>query len=170
MTAKTPKPRGASVADLILPGLGTLYALYYVASVWGFPPEAQRSGLFLAGLFLTLSALLVARSALKAVREGWRPDFEALLGPEENRRGRLAFLLLIFGYLAVAPFGGFTLTTFAFLLLGGLAVGLRPFRRALAFAAIGALGGWAFFIALLGTRFPQGPFERLTEQLAATWN
>jgi len=164
------QPRGAVGADLIIPVAASLYALYYVASVWSFPAEAQRSGLFLAALLLGFSALFFLRCGLLFLRGDARLDFSAVLGPEEGRGQRLAFLLLILAYLPVVRHGGFTLTTFAFLLLGSLLAGLRPLRKALVFAAAASLFGWLFFIVLLGTRFPSGPFERLVSMVMRSWN
>lgn len=155
---KGPKRYGA---DLILPVAASLYALYYMASVWDFPPEAQRSGIALAGLLLTFTTLFFIRTAWGAIAGGWRFDLSPILGAPEDRLRRLLFVCMIFAYLAVAPHGGFTLTTFGFLFGAGLLAGIGSVKRALVFAAVAALAGWAFFIALLGTRFPEGPFERL---------
>ena len=161
MSAKRDKGPRRYGADLILPIGASLYAVYYVASVWDFPPEAQRSGIALAGLLLTFTTLFFIRTAWGALREGWVFDMTPLLGAREDRLKRLGFVAAIFAYLLIAPHGGFTLTTFAFLLAGGLLAGIGSVKRALVFAAVAALGGWAFFIALLGAKFPEGPFERL---------
>lgn len=164
---KSPQRFGA---DLLLPVAASLYAIYYVASVWSFPPEAQRSGFFLAGLLLCLTTVFFVRTAIGALRGGWRFDISPLLGPYQGRGARLAFVALILVYLAVVRFGGFTLTTFGFILASSLVAGLRPARRAVVFAAACALGGWLFFIVLLGTRFPEGPFEHLVHVLASSWS
>jgi len=155
---KIPRTYGA---DLILPVAASLYAVYYVASVWDFPPEAQRSGMALAGLLLTFTTLFFIRTAWRALRGGWVFDMSPLLGAPQDRLRRAGFVAAIFGYLLVAPWGGFTLTTFLFLTVAGLLAGVGSVRRALIFAAIAALGGWAFFIEALGAKFPLGPFERL---------
>jgi hypothetical protein len=157
-------------ADLILPVAASLYALYYVASVWDFPAEAQQSGLFLAGLLLLLSALFFIRTALSAARERWVFDLSPVLGPVEGRRGRLLFVLIMLAYPFLAPYLGFTLGTFVVMALGSWVNGLRPWRKAVIFGAVGALGGWLFFIVVLGTRFPSGPFERLVAWVIASWN
>jgi hypothetical protein len=157
-TGKGPKRYGA---DLVLPVVASVYAVYYVASVWDFPPEAQRSGIALAGLLLTFTTLFFIRTALSVIRERRVFDMSPLLGAPDERMRRLGFVALIFIYLAVARHGGFTLTTFGFLFAGSLMAGVGSVRKAFLFALVSALAGWAFFIALLGTRFPEGPFERL---------
>ena len=157
-------------ADLILPVAASLYAIYYVASVWDFPPEAQRSGFVLAGLLLFLTTLYFIRTAIRAKSGTWDFEIASILGPREGRTNRMIFFGLVLGYGAVAPWGGFTLTTFLFLAAGSYVAGLRPLRRALIFAAVTAIAGWLFFIVLLGTRFPEGPFEQIVSWIASLWN
>lgn len=156
-------------SDLIIPVAASLYAIYYVGSVWDFPAEAQRSGLFLATMLLGLSAIFFVRTAMGVFRNGARLDFSAVLGPEEGRRGRFAFFGLVLAYLGVVQYGGFTLSTFAFLFAGSLVSGLRPISKAFIFAATAAITGWLFFIVLLGTRFPVGPFEKLISLVIQAW-
>lgn len=152
-------------ADLILPVVASLYAIYYMASVWDFPLEAQMSGMFLAGLLLTLTTLFFLRTWLRARSGGWRFELGSVLGRREGRLERLAFVALTAVYPFVVGWGGFGLTTFAFVLCGALLAGLRPLKRAVGFAALAAVGGWLFFIVLLDARFPEGPFERLAEAI-----
>ena len=156
-------------ADLILPVVDSLYAIYYVASVWDFPAEAQQSGLFLAGMLLLFSALFFVRTAIQAYRDSWTFDLSPVLGPVDGRRGRLIFVLMILAYPFLAPHLGFTLGTLLLMGLGAWVNGLRPVRRAVTFGLGGALAGWLFFIVVLGTRFPEGPFERLVGWVIASW-
>jgi hypothetical protein len=170
MSDPSGRPKKQVGADTIIPILGALYAVYYVASVWDFPPEAQRSGIFMASLLLILVFLFFVRTAYEFATGKAELDFSALLGPKDGRKSRLAFFGLILGYLVIVPWGGFTLTTFLFLLGGSLLAGLRPFKKALIFAGCAAISGWLFFIVLLNTRFPVGPFETFVNWLAASWN
>lgn len=156
-------------SDLIIPVAGICYAIYYVYSVWEFPAEAQRSGFFLAGLLLTLCLLLFARIAVQMAQGRVDWEFTALLGPSEGRLRRLGFVALIAAYLLTVRTLGFTLTTFSFLFIGSMLAGLQSVRRAAVFAATAAIAGWLFFIVLLGTRFPLGPFEALVAQLVSLW-
>lgn len=154
---RTKKPVGA---DLILPVCAAAYAIYYVWSVHEFPMEAQLSGLILAGMLLLLVGLYFIRVALGLSAGRYGLGVGSFFGPSNSLRGRAIFFVLMLVTLVVIPWLGFTLTTFAFLLLSFLALGVRPVSRALTVAGIGALTGWFFFILLLGTRFPEGPFER----------
>lgn len=152
----TRRPVGA---DLILPICAVAYAIYYVYSVREFPFEAQISGLLLAGLLGLLSALYFLRVAIGVARRRYSLAAGAWLGPRASILPRFVFMLLIVAYILAVPWLGFTLTTFAFLAASFLVLGARPIGRAIAVAALAALGGWLFFIMLLGTRFPTGPFE-----------
>ncbi|MDP0929563.1 tripartite tricarboxylate transporter TctB family protein [Paracoccus onubensis] len=156
------KPVGA---DLILPVCAALYALYYVWSVWDFPAEAQFSGIMLAGLLLLLVTIYLIR-VLRGLASGrYSMGFGDLFGPRESRRNRSVFFCLMLAALVLVPWLGFTLTTFSFLASSFIALGVRPFWRAVQIAAVGGLVGWFFFIFLLGTHFPKGPFELLVEAL-----
>jgi hypothetical protein len=169
MSDEKPSDRKQVGSDLIIPVFGIAYAIYYVYSVWDFPAEAQRSGFFLAGLLGFLCLLFFLRVALHALRGQVELEFSALLGPKEGRWGRLGFVALIAAYLLTVQTLGFTLTTFSFLFFGALLAGIGSAVRAAAFAAIAAIAGWLFFIVLLGTRFPLGPFEALVAQVTLLW-
>ncbi len=156
-------------SDLIIPVAGICYAIYYVSSVWSFPAEAQRSGFFLAGLLVSLCLIFFIRIGVQMARGRVDWEFTALLGPEQGRWRRLGFVALIGAYLLTFQALGFTLATFAFLFIGSILAGLTSVRRAASFAAIAAISGWLFFIVLLGTRFPLGPFEALVAQVVALW-
>jgi hypothetical protein len=166
MSINNDRPKKPVGADLILPVAASLYAIYYVASVWDFPPEAQRSGIFLATMLLVFTGLYFLRTLVQGMRGELKLDFSQITGSPDGRMARIGFLGLILVYLLVVRWGGFTLTTFAFLFAGSLLAGLRPVSKALIFAAGAAIGGWLFFIVLLGTRFPRGPFEQLVTAIA----
>ncbi|KPQ15177.1 MAG: hypothetical protein HLUCCO18_12975 [Rhodobacteraceae bacterium HLUCCO18] len=169
MSDDTPSGRRQVGSDLIIPVAGIAYAVYYVYSVWDFPPEAQRSGFFLAGLLVALCLIFFVRIGILAARGRVELEFDALLGPPRGRLGRLGFVALIGAYLLTVGTLGFTLTTFSFLFIGSLLAGLKSIRRAAIFAATASLAGWLFFIVLLGTRFPLGPFEALVNMVTSSW-
>ena len=73
---------------------------------------------------------------------------------------RLALLAITTAYLVLIEWGGFTLTTFAFLLAAMLL--LNRARRAgfiLGLSLAVSLAGYLIFILAFDTRFPRGPFE-----------
>lgn len=155
---ETRKPVGA---DLIIPIAAGAYAIYYVLSVRSFPWQAQMSGMILAGLMLLLVLIYMARVAIGLRRGRYTMGFGDFFGAPASRASRAIFVALIVAYIFAVPYLGFTLTTFAFLALSFHVAGARPVGRALLTAGLAALGGWFFFIVLLNTRFPKGPFEQL---------
>jgi hypothetical protein len=80
---------------------------------------------------------------------------------------RLALLVLTLGYILMIDYGaGFTLSNFIFLTCGILLLsGFRQPLRALGVAATLSLCGYLLFIVAFNTRFPEGPIERVLEQL-----
>ncbi|MYZ49717.1 hypothetical protein [Propylenella binzhouense] len=150
-------------ADLIIPLAGAAYAVYYVWSVRDFPIEAQMSGMILAGMLLFLVLLYLVRIGVGLAAGRYGMGLGDFLGPKETRVSRgLFFVLVLASVYAIGHFG-FTLTTFGFLALSFVVLGIRPVGRAILVAAIAALVGWLFFVVLLGTRFPMGPFEQLMQ-------
>jgi hypothetical protein len=146
-------------ADLIIPVAAAGYAVYYVLSVSDFPFEAQVSGMALAGALVLLVLLYFLRLAIGFRRGVYSLGLGEFFGPRESRPARGVFVALIVAFIVAIPYLGFTLTVFAFLAASFVVAGARPVWRAIALAAAVALAGWLFFIVLLGTRFPQGPFE-----------
>ena len=157
------RPRKPVGADLILPACAAAYALYYVWSVHEFPLEAQLSGAILACMLLLLVAIYFVRVALGFFAGKYSLGLGDFFGPPASLKRRAVFFFLMLGTLVVVPWLGFTLTTFTFLSISFLVLGVRPVSRALSVAGIGALTGWLFFIVLLDTNFPEGPFERLVQ-------
>ena len=153
-----PKP---VLADLILPLGAAAYAVYYVLSVRSFPFQAQVSGMAMAILVCLLVAIYLIRTVIGIRKKRLYLGLGDFLGAPETVPNRLVFLGLIIAYVVVVPWLGFTLTTFTFLCLSFAVVGVRPWRRVLVISATAAIAGWLFFIVLLGTRFPAGPFEYL---------
>ncbi|MCB1882947.1 MAG: tripartite tricarboxylate transporter TctB family protein [Geminicoccaceae bacterium] len=155
------KPSKPVLADLILPVGAAAYAVYYVLSVRSFPFQAQVSGMAMAILVCLLVSIFLVRTLIGLRRGRYRLGLGDFLGPPESVPNRLLFVGFILAYVAAVPWLGFTLTTFVFLCLSFAVVGVRPWRRVVVVAGTAALVGWLFFIVLLGTRFPAGPFERL---------
>ena len=114
---------------------------------------------------LALARLAQGRGASLLLREA-SLGLETLATPRWLVPKRLILLGLTIGYIVLVEWGGFTLTTFAFLwfamvLLGD---GRNKLFAAIISAAM-ALGGYLLFIVAFETRFPEGPFELLMKGL-----
>src|SRR5690606_1362464 len=149
------------LVDLIIPVSAVVYAIYYVVSVRDFPFQAQITGLLLGSLLGPLCTVFFIRFVWQARRSGIRIGWIDLIGEPSIGLKRLIFAGLILLSISAVPWGGFTLTTFVFLVASFHLLGVRPLTRVLVTAATAAIAGWLFFIVLLGARFPRGPFELL---------
>lgn len=166
MTSETSEPRKRlRLVDLIIPLMAVGYAIYYVASVRTFPFQAQITGLLLGSIVGVLCTVVLVRFMWQARSEGVRSGWVDLIGGVPIGPRRLVFAGLIPLSILAVPWGGFTLTTFVFLVACFMLTGIRPLVRAIGIAATAAIAGWLFFIVLLGARFPQGPFEHLMSKL-----
>lgn len=152
--------------DLVIPILAVAFTLYYLSTILEAPWEAQVNAFFVGTLLVVLCGVFLLRSLL-AVRRG-AADLRvgALFEPLSLVPRRLVLFGLALGYIVVLPWGGFTLTTFVFLLGGMLLLGAWRRKGFKVLLAAGlALVGYLVFIVAFETRFEPGPFERLMGQL-----
>jgi hypothetical protein len=151
--------------DLVLPAIGTAFALYYLYTIIGLPFVAQVNGLFDVSMVILLSLALVARTLLRARTGGASLSIMPLFEPIDANFRRAALLLLLVGFWLVFPIFGFTLTTASFLVLALFVVGERSITKILTTAVVASLVGYCMFFLLLPTQFPKGPFENLIDRL-----
>ena len=161
------KPEKKAIGgELIIPVAGILFTLYYFSTIINSPWTAQVSAFFVGAVLIFLIAIFFIKSAL-AVKHGEADlRMDSLLSPRSFIPKRLALLGLTLGFIVLVEWGGFTLTVFAFLTLAMLLLtGGRNKRFIVLLCAGLALGGYLLFILAFDTRFPDGPFERLMEQV-----
>jgi hypothetical protein len=157
------KPIGG---DLIIPVGALVFTLYYFSTILDSPWTAQVSAFVIGSILIALVVAFLVITCRSVMRQEavWR--FGELVAPVALIPKRLTLFALTLGYIVVIEWGGFTLTTFAFLCLAMVLLGNgRNKRFAVVLSAIFALGGYLLFIAAFETRFPAGPFERLVETL-----
>jgi hypothetical protein len=132
------KPEKQSIgSDLVIPVAGLLFTLYYFSTIINSPWTAQVSAFFIGAILILL---IVTK--------------------------RLILLALTIAYVYLIQWGGFTLTSFAFLSLAMLLLsGGRNKRLILVLSAVLALTGYLLFILAFETRFSKGPFELLMDQV-----
>lgn len=152
--------------DLVIPISAVAFTIYYFISIIDAPWTAQVSTVFIGSILILLVGIFLFRT-LVSVRTGEaRWGLGKLPEPVTLIPKRLVLLGLTIGYVVLLPWGGFTLTSFAFLyaamlLLGGARVRYKALWAALAFS----LSGYLLFVVAFKTRFPQGPFEWLVKGL-----
>jgi Tripartite tricarboxylate transporter TctB family len=148
-------------ADLIIPVLASVFAAYYVTTVWHLPWAAKANGLLLAGALFPLVAIFFIKAGASILRGETSLSMRPLFSPWRLQSQRLALVLLMLAFIVVIPYFGFSLTIFAFLLGTMLLLGERSPAKLLGISAIASLTGYFLFIALLDTPFPHGPVEML---------
>ncbi len=152
--------------DLVIPVAAFAFTIYYITTIWNSPWTAQVSALFVGTIliFLVIVFLIVTIRSVVRGEADWR--FESLLAPVSYIPKRIALFGLTLGYIIVIEWGGFTLTTFAFMVLAMLLLSEgRNKRLIVVLSGTLALGGYLLFIVAFERRFPAGPFEQLMKAL-----
>jgi hypothetical protein len=161
------KPEKQSIgSDLVIPVAGLLFTLYYFSTIIDSPWTAQVSAFFIGTVLIFLIVIFFVKSAL-AVRAGEADlRLDHLVEPRSFLSKRLILVAMTIAYVYLIQWGGFTLTSFAFLSLAMLLLSDgRNKRLIFVLAAVLALTGYLLFILAFETRFAEGPFELLIEQV-----
>lgn len=153
-------------AQLIVPIAALAFTLYYFSTIINSPWTAQVSAFFIGTVLILLVIAYVIKSAFQVVRGEADLGMHDLVEPRAYIPKRVGLLVLTLGFIIVVQWGGFTLTTFAFLALAMLMLsGGRRAKFILGLTAALAIGGYLLFILAFDTRFPEGPFERMMEPI-----
>lgn len=152
--------------ELIIPVASLLFTGYYFITIVDAPWTAQVSAFFVGTILAFLSLIFIVKATVMMWRGEADFGVRGVFNDTDLETGRHWLLLLTIAYILVVEWGGFTITTFAFLTAAMLVLnkGRRPAFIALLSAAF-ALGGYGLFIFAFGVRFPIGPFERLMRWL-----
>lgn len=152
--------RRPSGGELVIPVAAIGFTLYFFSTIWNSPWTAQVSAFLIGGILILLCLAFLVRTALELRQGEASLRLGGLVGREDLRTGRLWLALATVGYVLLIDWGGFTLTTFAFLVVG-MSILNRGRRLPLivGLSAAMAFGGWVLFIWAFDTRFPRGPFE-----------
>jgi|OM-RGC.v1.020721516 hypothetical protein len=158
-----PKPLGG---ELILPISGLLFTIYYFTTIIDVPWTAQVSAFFVGTILIGLIAALIIRTSLRVKRGEATLGLGPLFAPKAYIPKRLALLGLTLAYIFFIQWGGFTITTFFFLLFAMLLLSDGK-KKGLIFGISLALsiGGYLLFILAFNTRFPRGPVETLLKDV-----
>ena len=146
--------------ELVIPVAAIAFSPYFFSTILESPWTAQVSAFLIGGVLIALCLGFIVKTALAVAGGSASLGFGALVRRDDWRSGRIGLLGATVGYVILIDWGGFTLTTFAFLAISMaiLGRGRRLGLIALVSAAM-ALGGWALFILAFDTRFPRGWFE-----------
>jgi len=150
--------------DFVIPVAALVFTLYYFSTIIDSPWTAQVAAFFIGTILIALTVLFLVKSAIAIGRGEADLGMSTLIAPTGLLATRLGLLAITVAYLVLIKWGGFTLTTFGFLLAAMLLLnrGQRGGFITL-FALSISLGGYLIFILAFETRFPRGPFEELMQ-------
>jgi hypothetical protein len=151
--------------ELVFPLMALAFAIYYLSTIMDLTWEAQINGVLVGSILIFLIVIFLFKTALARWQGKTSLKFNDFVFNCASKMTRVWFLLLAVGYVIVIPWGGFTLTTFGFLVAAMLLLGVRSPLRLFIISLGLSVSGYFFFITLLDTRFPSGPVERLIEWL-----
>ena len=166
MSGEPSPDRKAAGGQLVIPVAGILFTLYYFATIWDSPFEAQVAAFFVGTILLVLSLIFIAKMLWQ-----WKGDevslaLDDLVGRRSMRACRLTLFGLTLGFMVLIEYLGFTITTFLFLASAMLLLGEgRHPGRAIGIAFGAAIGGYLLFILAFETRFPAGAFENFMKSV-----
>ncbi len=152
--------------ELIIPAAAIVFTGYYFTTIVDSPWTAQVSAFFVGTILVALSLMFFVRALAMVRRDEADWGVRGVFNRTDIDTGRHWLLALTVGYILSVEWGGFTITTFLFLMAATLVLnkGRRPVFIALLSAAL-ALGGYLLFVFAFEVRFPVGPFERLMRWL-----
>lgn len=153
--------RPALGADLIIPILALAFTIYFLATTTNLVWEARANGTVIGVALLVLVTVQFARVFLR-LRAG-----EGTLGLGEMGRWspaqgqRLSLLAILILFIATIPWLGTTLGLFFVMLASMYVLGVRRPGTLIGVAVAVSATVYLLFIALLRSRLPAGPIERL---------
>ncbi|NKB21727.1 MAG: hypothetical protein GKS01_14645 [Alphaproteobacteria bacterium] len=159
----TGKPaKKAAGAELVLPVAGLIFTIYYFTTIIDVPWTAQVSAFFVGTILIGLIIALIIRTVIQVRRGEASLSLAPLIAPRDYVPKRLALLGLTLSYVFFIEWGGFTITTFLFLLCSMLLLsGGKKKGLILTISLILSVGGYFLFIVVFNTRFPKGPVETM---------
>jgi len=168
MPDKPERSRRQAGGELVIPAMAVALTVYFFTTIIDSPWTAQVNAFLIGGILLALCLIFAVRTVI-SLRSGEAEfGFANLLGRDDLLSGRAVLFAATIGYVILIDWGGFTLTTFLFLvaamaiLNGGRRLGLITLV-----SAIMALSGWVLFVWAFDTRFPRGWFETAMKALLA---
>lgn len=161
---KKPLAKKSLGAELIIPIAALLFTLYYFSTIIDSPWTAQVAAAFIGTILIALVLAFIGRTVLMVMRGEADLGMKNIVEPLAFLPIRAGLIGLTILYTIAIQWGGFTLTSFAFMALATLMLNRgRSKGRAILVAICFSLCGYLLFIVAFGIRFPKGPFENLMQ-------
>ena len=164
-TRPDPQNKKASGDEMIFPLIALAFAVYYIFTIWDLTWEAQINGMLMGAVLIVLICFFGVKTAVDLFNGKISLKFQEFGNLGILQREKIGMLVSAVLYVFFIQWLGFTLTTFLFLIATMALLGVRSLMALFGISLALSGLGYIFFIVLLDTRFPAGPFERLMEVL-----
>lgn len=159
MAARTPAPRRAAGADLVIPALALAFAVYFFVSIADLAWEAKANGVLIGSVLVVLIAVQLVRIGVDLARSRVDLSLAPIVAPRDALPKRIGLVLLTVAFIAGMQWLGLTLALFLAMAASLWLMGLRRPGRILGVALAVAACAYLLFVALLESDIPHGPVE-----------
>lgn len=149
------------LTELVIPLVSSLFAIYYLSTIWSLPTEARMNGTLLSASVFLLSFFLLIRYFLKAKYSGIVVGIKNITGTPKMAIKRLGGLLIMISYVVLMPVLGYLLCTLLFFMATVFILGGSSIKTTIIFSAVMSLIGYIVFIFALGVSLPHGVLENI---------
>jgi len=166
------EPERPSVGgQLVIPVVAIIFTTYFFTTIIHSPWTAQVNAVLIGSILIVLSVLQIGKLLLQVRRGEADMRMSLLYSREDLTLGRVYLLIVTLAYIYLIEWGGFTITTFFFLLISMLILNRGRHKRMIMLVSAGlAIGGYLLFILAFDTRFHRGPFEAMVGALLKNGN
>jgi hypothetical protein len=159
------KQRPPLGADLVIPALALVFAIYFLISIAELAWEAKANGVMIGVILIVLIAAQLARVGLQLARGEARLGADVLLQPRDVLLRRVGLVAVTIAFIATLNWLGVTLGLLLSMFAALWVSGVRS-RKALVWIPLAvAASVYLLFIALLQSDLPHGPVEALLAKL-----
>jgi hypothetical protein len=162
--ANAPEPIGA---DLIIPVLACILAIYYLSTTTDLVWEARAAGVFIGVPLIAMCLVHAARMGVRVARGTATLGTGDLFANTFFNRQRIGLAVLVAGFVACIEWTGTTLGIFVLLIASMLLLGVRSIAILLGISLTTSALVYGLLITLMGSRLPQGPAEWLLNPVIA---
>lgn len=155
-------PRGA---DLVIPALALVFAVYFFISIADLAWEAKANGVLIGIILLILVALQLVRIGREVARGEADLRTDPLWRPRDVLVKRIGMVLITVVFIAAMDRLGLTLAVWLAMTAALAVMGVRKRSILLWLPLAVATAVYVMFVAVLDSAFPRGPIERLLAAL-----
>jgi hypothetical protein len=154
----------SSLAELIVPLLSTVFAIYYLITIQDIPFLAQMYGGGISFLLMFLCAAITLRIVTRIVKTRGVAEKATLSGVTATIRQYKKTISLVVGialFIGLLPYLGYPIISFLFVALATYILGVKKVSQALLIALGVTVVGYFLFVVFLQVRIPLGPLRYL---------